>query len=218
MRRKPRLLLLDAGAVIGAFACEGWDQLCKSYHIVVPTIVIGEARFYHDSVGNQRPIGLDHHIESGLIERFEASATELATTIALLHPYIRDRLHAGELEALTYLRLLEEKSGIGFISADGAAIQATYAFDAARCALSSRGTETLWHHQGSRAEILRGVRSETSGGRREVVGPRPPPRRLLGPRSRSGSDPTNQRIGTTFPYALQPCHPPAGKIFPRAVL
>jgi len=136
MRRKPRLLLLDAGAVIGAFACEGWDQLCKSYHIVVPTIVIGEARFYHDSVGNQRPIGLDHHIESGLIERFEASATELATTIALLHPYIRDRLHAGELEALTYLRLLEEKSGIGFISADGAAIQATYAFDAARCALS----------------------------------------------------------------------------------
>jgi|GEM_PF-1521403 len=136
MRQKPRLLLLDAGAVIGAFACGGWEALCDAYHIVVPATVIGEARYYLDPGGNQQTIDLEPYIASGRIEVYEASAVELALTISTLHPTIRDRIHAGELEALTYLRLQVDKEGIAFISTDGVAIQVTHAFDAADCALS----------------------------------------------------------------------------------
>ena len=136
MRQKPRLLLLDAGAVIGAFSCGGWDALCEAYHVVVPATVIGEALYYMDASGCQQPIDLAPYIATDRIERYEASAFDLAVTISTLHPYIRDRIHPGELEALTYLRLQPDKTGIGFISTDGVAIQATHAFDAADCALS----------------------------------------------------------------------------------
>lgn len=136
MRQKPRLLLLDAGAVIGAFACGGWEALCDAYHIVVPATVIGEALYYIDATGRQQSIDLAPYIATDRIERYEASALELAVTISTLHPYIRDRIHRGELEALTYLRLQPDKTGIAFISTDGVAIQATHAFDAADCALS----------------------------------------------------------------------------------
>jgi len=81
MRQKPRLLLLDAGAVIGAFACGGWEALCDAYHIVVPATVIGEARYYLDPGGNQQTIDLEPYIASGRIEVYEASAVELALTI-----------------------------------------------------------------------------------------------------------------------------------------
>lgn len=135
MTRKPRLLLLDAGAVIAAFACGGWDALCQHYEIVIPAIVIDEAHFFTDGEGNRNPIDLEPYLSSGAVTRFEADVLELAETSRRLHPTLRTRIHAGEQEALTYLRV-EGTDGVGFVSADGAAIEATHAFDAADCALS----------------------------------------------------------------------------------
>lgn len=136
MRQKPSLLLLDAGAVIGAFACGGWTQLCEAYEIVIPRLVVDESIYFRDVDGRTIAIDLNPYIANGSVDRYEADASEFALTREILHPFILDRLHHGELEALTYLRLREEKSAIGFISADGVAIQATHAFDAAECALS----------------------------------------------------------------------------------
>lgn len=136
MRQKPSLLLLDAGAVIGAFACGGWTRLCNAYEIVIPRLVVNESIYFRDAEGRTIAIDLSPYIESGSIDIYDADVIEFALTKEILHPFIRDRLHHGELEALTYLRLREEKPDIGFVSADGAAIQATHAFDAADCALS----------------------------------------------------------------------------------
>ena len=40
MTSRPRLLLLDAGAVFQAFRVSVWGALCKTYDVVVPAIIV----------------------------------------------------------------------------------------------------------------------------------------------------------------------------------
>lgn len=135
MRRKPRLLLLDAGAVIGAFACGGWAALCAAYEIVIPSIVVAESMFFTDGDGRKHGIDLEPFLSDGRAVRYEADVAEFARTSAILSPELRQRIHAGEREALTYLRT-EETEGVAFITGDGAAIEATVALGVAECAIS----------------------------------------------------------------------------------
>ena len=135
MRAKPRLLLLDAGAVIAAFQCRGWAALCAAYDIVVPSIIVAEAHFYPDADGRRQPIDLASLVASNTIQEYEAPLAEFARTAALLHPELRDRVHAGEQEALTYLRT-EPTDGVAFLSADGGAIEAAVALGVGDCAMS----------------------------------------------------------------------------------
>lgn len=135
MRAKPRLLLLDAGAVIAAFQCRGWAALCDEYEIVVPSIIVSEAHFFPDPEGRRHPIDLASLVASNTIEEYEAPLEEFVRTAALLHPELRSRVHEGEQEALTYLRT-QPTDGVAFLSADGGAIEAAVALGVGDCAMS----------------------------------------------------------------------------------
>ncbi len=136
MPPKPRLLLLDNGAVIWAFKACAWDTLCNRFEIVVPSIIVRrEAVYWEDSEGHRHPIDLVAEAEAGRITEYEATMSELARTAALLHPELRARVDAGEREALTYLRT-HETDGVAFVTADGAAIEASVALDVSETAMS----------------------------------------------------------------------------------
>lgn len=135
MPKKPRLLLLDAGAIIVAFQSGGWDALCKAYEIIVPSIIIDEAHFYTDADGCRHPIDLQPLVDAGTIQGYEAPLAEFKNTRALLHPELRERVHDGEQEALTYLRT-HSIEGVAFVVGDGGAVEAAVALDVAECALS----------------------------------------------------------------------------------
>ncbi|HVR73413.1 MAG TPA: hypothetical protein VMT52_03740 [Planctomycetota bacterium] len=40
MSRKPRLLLLDAGAIFEALRIEGWEALVRGYEVLVPSTIV----------------------------------------------------------------------------------------------------------------------------------------------------------------------------------
>lgn len=137
MPAKPRLLLLDAGAVMAAFACGAWPQLCKAYEIVVPSIVIDEVQFYKDASGSRHEIDLRFEMHEGRVLCYEATESEFKYALGVLHPELRDRIHAGEQEAISYL-LTREDEDIAFVSGDGAAIEAVAALGHSTRAISLR--------------------------------------------------------------------------------
>jgi hypothetical protein len=125
--------------VFGALEHQAWDALINGYEVVVPRIVLDEVQFYVSRETGRR-VEVDTHtwIEAGLVECYEASATELAETIRLINQPGGPEIHEGEAEALTYLRLGMDPAGtdVAFVSADGAAIQGTALLDLshkARC-------------------------------------------------------------------------------------
>ncbi len=124
MAVKPRLVLVDAGAVIHAHRCAGWGQLCSSYEVIIPTIVVDEAAFYIDDDRNRIPIDIGPDLAAGRVTTYSASADEFAATSAALPSSLRARVHAGELEALTFLRVGGTKD-TALLTADGGAIEAT---------------------------------------------------------------------------------------------
>ncbi len=135
MAAKPRLVLLDAGAVIHAHRCNGWALLCARYEVVVPSIVAGEAAFFKDSDGQRVPIDLEPDFVNGHIQRYEATVSDTAQTMSALPKELRGRVHDGELEALTYLRVNGTKD-LAFLSGDGGAIEATVVLGISDVAMS----------------------------------------------------------------------------------
>lgn len=129
MPPKPRLLLLDAVAVIAAYRCGGWAAICATYEVIVPAIVIhAEAEFYIDHDGNRVWIDLQRELAEGRIREYAATQSEMAATVAALHPDLRSRIDPGEREALTYLRT-QRVDDLVFVTADGLAIEAAVALD-----------------------------------------------------------------------------------------
>ena len=139
MPGRAKLVLLDAGAVFAALEHDAWGVLTTGYEVVVPSIVLQEVQFYY-SRGTRRKIYVDTNewIDAGQIRRYEASAAEVAETITLINVPDGPEIHAGEAEALTYLRLEVDPSSseVAFVSADGAAIQATALLDLSHTAKS----------------------------------------------------------------------------------
>lgn len=139
MAGRARLVLLDAGAVFAALEHEAWEVLTNGYDVVVPRIVLEEVQFYHSrETGRKIYVDTDEWIESGLIRRYEAAAVDVAETLTMINVPDGPEIHDGEAEALTYLRLEVDSSStdVAFVSADGAAIQATALLDlshTARC-------------------------------------------------------------------------------------
>lgn len=139
MARRPRLLLLDTGALFGALEHQAWQALVNGYELVIPKTVLQEAKFYVSRENGERiEIATQAWIDTGAVVAYEASATELADTLRLINRPDGPEIHEGEAEALTYLRLKVDPAdtGIAFVSADGAAIQATALLDlshTARC-------------------------------------------------------------------------------------
>jgi hypothetical protein len=136
MPPKPKLLLLDNGAIIWAFKTQVWALLCERFDVVVPSIIVRvEAVHWEDGDGRRHPIDLAEEIRAGRITEYEAPLAELKATSALLHPDLRSRIQDGEREALTYLRTHETK-GVAFVTADGPAIEAAVALDVSEAAMS----------------------------------------------------------------------------------
>ena len=162
MAGRPRLVLLDAGAVFAALEHEAWDALADRYEVVVPRIVLDEIQFYY-SRETQRRVDVDPEswVENGTIQEYEARAADVAETLTRINWADGPDIHDGEAEALTYLRLEVDPfaSDIAFVSADGAAIQATALLD-------------LSHTAKCLSEVLRAIgysKSLPSRHRREFV-------------------------------------------------
>ncbi len=132
MAGRTSLVLLDAGAVFAALEHEAWDALTRGYQVVIPRIVLDEIQFYY-SRDTKRKVFVDPEswIEDGTIRGYEAQATDVAETLTLINRPDGPEIHDGEAEALTYLRLEVDPlaDDIAFVSADGAAIQATALLD-----------------------------------------------------------------------------------------
>lgn len=129
MPPRPRLLLLDAVAVIAAYRCGGWVAVCDAYDVIVPaTVIHAEAEFYLDREGNRVWIDLRQELAAGRIREYAATESEMAATVAILHPDLRSRIDPGEREALTYLRT-QPVDDLVFVTADGLAIEAAVALD-----------------------------------------------------------------------------------------
>jgi hypothetical protein len=129
MGRKPRLLLLDAGAVFAAMRLDVWDALVDAYEIVVPsTVVRVEAVFYRDREGRRVEIDLREEVGTKRITEIEMTADEIDDVRLRFTPEFRERLDPGELEALAYL-VAQPELDIRFVSGDGPAIQAAVMLD-----------------------------------------------------------------------------------------
>lgn len=129
MAKRPRLLLLDAGAVFAALSHEAWDALIAAYEVVIPaTVVRVEAQFYVDQDGHRIEIDLPAEVAEGRIREAEMTASEISAVKRRFTDDFRDRLDDGELEAIAYL-LAEPDEDIRFVSADGPAIQAVAMVD-----------------------------------------------------------------------------------------
>lgn len=130
MSRRPRLLLLDAGAVFAAMHHGAWDALVGAYEILIPSTVIHtEAIFFVDHDGARHEIDLAVEGRAGRIQEIAVEAQEIAQTARRFSPEFRERLDAGELEAIAYLVATSEPE-LRFVSGDGPAIQAVAMLDA----------------------------------------------------------------------------------------
>jgi hypothetical protein len=86
MARRPKLLLLDAGAVFGALEHDAWDVLTDCYKVVVPTIVLEEVQFYVSrETGRRVDVDPGEWVSARRIERYEASAADLASTLSVIN-------------------------------------------------------------------------------------------------------------------------------------
>lgn len=172
--RKPRLLLLDANAVIAALEAGAWDALVAAYDILLPSIVVRtELIFFRDPVtGRQAPVNAPGWVAEGSVREISMGATDLAGVLRRFAEPFVSTLDPGEAEALAYL-LLDQDDALRFVSADGWAIQAAAMLDEGHrmmClsdALNACGhSKALPRHH--RPEFLR--EHLDIGGRRRVTG------------------------------------------------
>ena len=158
MSAKPRLLLPDTMVIVAAMRLQRWEPLCSAFESVVPDIIADETEFFDDK--NQRRIyvvvepaptaGLHRFsvvqaavgsaapdtVQGGEFTLWQAPAAEFLRTRDLLHPELSGRVHEGEQEAVTYLRLADHPHTIRFVTADSGAIQAVVAFGLGDCPVS----------------------------------------------------------------------------------
>lgn len=131
MPKKPRLLLLDAVAVVAAFEVGVWERLVAEYQIVIPSIVADEAHFYvkPPRTGRRYPIDLPAMEATGTIQVCEVALAEIATLLARFDASFSGRIHAGEAEALAYLAGLDESVDVRLVTSDKAALIAAALLD-----------------------------------------------------------------------------------------
>src|SRR4051812_45897226 len=102
---RPRLLLLDAGALFGAFEQAAWDPLSSAYKLVVPsTVVRREAEFYILAETQERhELDLPSLVAAGSVTEFTATPADLAAALGRFREPFLSLIDAGEAEALAYL-------------------------------------------------------------------------------------------------------------------
>lgn len=101
---KYKLLLLDAGIIIGLYELGIWERFIDKCSVTMTrTVAKDEAHMWRDDEGDRQDFNLDDDIECG---RVSCVDVPLETVIAFrqqFSPDYMDRLHAGEAESLAYL-------------------------------------------------------------------------------------------------------------------
>ncbi|HQU34558.1 MAG TPA: hypothetical protein PLB88_09600 [Thermoanaerobaculaceae bacterium] len=124
MSGKPRLFLLDAGPVIGLHELGLWHELLERAQVIVPAIVAyKEVVFWDDGGGVGRPIDLRRDEATGRLHICCADAAAVAAVLDRFDPVMRERIDAGEAEAIALLSSWEGERP-EFCTADGAAVRA----------------------------------------------------------------------------------------------
>ena len=124
MSGKPKLFLLDAGPVIGLHELGVWEALTERAEVIVPAIVADkEAHFWDDGEGVGRVIDLRADAAAGRLRIAAVDATEVAEMLSRFDPIMRERIDAGEAEAITLLCQATDDPP-EFCTADRAAVRA----------------------------------------------------------------------------------------------
>jgi len=89
-------LMPDAMIIIALHEMNIWESFCSSCRVLVPSIVAVESEFFHDADGWGLPIHLEDQVS-----REEASLLDMETLKSRFDQVLAERIHAGELEALT---------------------------------------------------------------------------------------------------------------------
>ena len=92
--------MLDADIIIHLHRAGLWEAIVTAYQVVIPSIIIDEARFYLDDQERRHPIDLLAQVEARRITQLSASIDELAALCRCLSSDLLEGLHPGELEAL----------------------------------------------------------------------------------------------------------------------
>jgi hypothetical protein len=126
LAKKPRLLLLDANAVIAALEAGIWEPLVAAYDVGLPSIVVHtELIHYHDSASGRRiAINADEWVGAGTVREIEMTPGDLHGTLSRFREPFVSQLDPGETEAIAYMLTLDEEDETRFVSADSWAIQA----------------------------------------------------------------------------------------------
>jgi len=124
MSGKPRLFLLDAGPVIGLHELGLWHGLLERAHVIVPAVVADkEVEFWDDGGGVGRPIDLRRDEAAGHLQICCADAANIANVLDRFDPVMRERIDAGEAEAIALLHCWDGEPP-EFCTADRAAVRA----------------------------------------------------------------------------------------------
>lgn len=136
MPTKPRLFLLDAGPLIELHRLGVWQGVIARAHVIVPGIIAErEAHFWDAGDGVGHPIDIDPDRVAGRIEVIHAEASEVAGVAAQFDATMRERVDAGELEALALLSRSSDDPP-RFCSADRMAVVALCLLGFAHLAVS----------------------------------------------------------------------------------
>jgi hypothetical protein len=107
MSTKPLLVLLDADVIIELHRVGAWNALLQRYRIGVFEIIARrEVMFWKNERGERVDIELNEYEKTGLIQIHSASIPDLQGTLQAFSADMRDRLHSGEIEAISVLRRL----------------------------------------------------------------------------------------------------------------
>jgi len=124
MSGKPRLFLVDAGPVIALHQLGLWERFLHHAQVIVPAVVCSrETIFWPADEGAGHPIDLHRDAAGGLLRIVCADAAAVAAVLARFDPVMRERIDAGEAEALAILSAWEGNRP-AFCTADGAAARA----------------------------------------------------------------------------------------------
>ncbi len=112
MKKRSRLLLLDADVVIELFRQGIWDELIDRCDVHLSQTVAGEARFYEDELGEHCYFDLGPYMQSKSITVFAVTVPELGTFRRQFGPAYLEQLDLGESESLIYLQKQQKECRI----------------------------------------------------------------------------------------------------------
>jgi hypothetical protein len=125
MSTRPKYFLLDAGPIIELHRQGLWAKVVDACDLVLPAVVVEhEALHWESGAGVGRPIDVSADIESGRVTVLEGRAEGETAVLERLDDLVRQRLHAGELEAIGLLATWPDEEIPEFCTADKMAVVA----------------------------------------------------------------------------------------------